>query len=160
MTAVFKTRPNSITAYIYNTNGKVTPESHCRITTDRNKKRFIITDWQTAAESRHKGFGKRALRSAIKQAIRTKGHPDSIGYVWNGQNSYVFDWLEKNFDARCTCPIAVLKNNADDDPESHIYELDVAKVLDYFNLKNTRQTAGGPRRFVIQMTVPEKEDNS
>lgn len=40
-----------------------------------------------------------------------------------------YDWLVKNFDAVCECPIAVQKTQPGDDWDSHIYELDCNKVL-------------------------------
>ena len=57
------------------------------------------------------------------------GIPAHIEYIWNGQNQYVYDWLKKNFDAVCKCPIAAQKTQPGDDWDSHIYELDCNKVL-------------------------------
>jgi hypothetical protein len=57
--------------------------------------------------------------------------PNHIEYIWNGQNQYVYDWLVKNFDAVCECPIAVQKTQPGDDWDSHIYELDCNKVLSF-----------------------------
>lgn len=57
---------------------------------------------------------------------------------WNGLNQYVYDWLEKNFDAVCNCPLAVQKTQSDDDWSSHIYTLDKDKVLEFAGIEKEK----------------------
>ena len=74
------------------------------------------------------------LNKILQYLYRAYGKPSNIEYIWNGTNEYVFDWLVTHFNAVCKCPIAVQKTQADDDWSSHIYELNVNKVLKYFKL--------------------------
>ena len=64
------------------------------------------------------------------------GAPDTVEYIWNGANQYVFDWLEENFGALSKCPIAVQKYASDDDWKSHIYILNREKFLKYFGVES------------------------
>lgn len=93
-----------------------------------------ITGWYVDEWARRQGIGRWALASAMKEAVSRHGLPHAIRYIWNGENGYVLDWLERHFDAVCACPLAVRKTCPDDDRESHIYELDRDKVLGYFGI--------------------------
>ena len=78
------------------------------------------------------GFGKVTMKTLIDRLIYMYGEPSIIEYIWNGANEYVLDWITKEFNAVCQCPIAVQKTQTDDDWSSHMYTLDKDKVLKYF----------------------------
>lgn len=106
----------------------------CKCRVNYNNGKWSISSWFTDKEYQHKGLGKKALEVALQTIYKVTGKPDSIEYIWNGTNSYVGDWITKHFDAKCKCPLVVLKETFNDDWESHIYELNVDKVLKYFNI--------------------------
>lgn len=93
-----------------------------------------ITSWHTKESFRNKGFGRRTMKLVLSMCRSRYGKPSVIRYTWNGVNAYVLEWMERHFNAVCTCPVAVQKNQAGDDWESHIYELDKDKVFGYFEL--------------------------
>ena len=64
--------------------------------------------------------------------------PDKIEYIWNGANQYVYDWMTHHFDPISKCPIAVQKYASEDDWDSHVYILNVEKVLKYFEIKQKK----------------------
>lgn len=107
----------------------------CKINISNNYKKWTISEWFTTTNFQHMGFGKVALKNALIELLNQYGEPNEIEYIWNGVNQYVYDWLVENFDAKCECPIAVLKKQADDDYLSHMYMLNKNKVLNHFNLK-------------------------
>lgn len=94
---------------------------------------WTIFKWNTQQNYQNYGYGKFAMKELLKYCIASYGKPSAMKYIWNGQNEYVGEWLKRNFDAECSCPLSVLKNN-DDDWESHIYKLDINKVLGYFKM--------------------------
>lgn len=96
----------------------------CEVSVDEGARLWNISSWFTKPGYMDKGFGRETLKQALAYCIKAYGVPASIRYTWNGMNSYVLAWLERHFDAACICPIAVQKNQADDDWDSHIYELD------------------------------------
>lgn len=104
----------------------------CEISISRDA--WNITAWYTKEGFKNKGLGKQTMQVALRYCRETYGEPQAMQYTWNGVNHYVLEWLEKNFDAVCTCPIAVQKNQSGDDWDSHIYGLDKEKVLQYFGL--------------------------
>lgn len=106
----------------------------CECRTSYSNDTFTISSWFVEKNNQHKGYGRRTLNATLKAMLDKYGIPTSIKYIWNHQNDYVFNWLVKNFDAKCTCPIAILKNETSDIPEAHIYELNKDKVFTYFDL--------------------------
>ena len=70
---------------------------------------------------------KQVLKEAVRVLYDADGMPDQIRYNWDGDNSYVFDWLSRNFSAEC---IDEFKRK-DDTFTSHIYKLDRDKFLRY-----------------------------
>lgn len=106
--------------------------SLCGLTKDKDE--WTIFKWSTQDKFQHAGYGRFAMQELLKYCVNIYGMPKSIKYIWNGQNNYVGEWLVKHFDAICCCPLSILKNNCDDDWESHIYMLDKEKVLEYFDI--------------------------
>lgn len=94
-----------------------------------------IDCWYTDKKYQGQGYGGKALHKLLHYIVNEIGVPAKVQYTWNGANEYVYDWMCKHFDARCTCPLAVQKECADDDWESHIYVLDRDKFIDYFHLR-------------------------
>lgn len=95
---------------------------------------WMISEWFVNHDYQRQGIGKDLFLYAMKYLNLHYPIPDKIEYVWNGANQYVYDWLQKNFAPVSQCPIAIQKSNTDDDWLSHIYELDVDSVFDYFDL--------------------------
>lgn len=112
----------------------------CEVSVDMVEGILNISSWFTDPEYMNRGYGRQTLKKALEYCQHEYGLPGTITYTWNGKNIYVLDWMVKHFGAVCTCPIAVQKTQPDDDWDSHIYELDRAKVLEYFGL----QDADGP----------------
>ena len=108
--------------------------SYCKVNNNNTIHIWTIVLWFTNEGLRGQGVGKKTLAHAISNLYEKTGKPNEIKYIWNGTNSYVLEWLERNFDAECSCPIAIQKKQADDDWESHIYDLDVEKTLAYFEI--------------------------
>lgn len=106
--------------------------SSCRI--NITEKTWTISSWYTAKDQKHNGYGKYVLQTAIQNAYSKTGCPDKVEYIWNGANQYVYDWMSKHFEPVSRCPLAVQKYTSSDDWESHIYILNVEKVLDYFGI--------------------------
>ena len=96
-----------------------------------NGKSWEVSAWYTDAEYQNKGYGSIALKQAMVYAHACTEDPEQVEYTWNGVNQYVMDWLERKFNAKCTCPIAVLKYSVEYTKEAHKYELDVKSVLDW-----------------------------
>ena len=95
---------------------------------------WTISSWYTLKGYENRGFGKKTLRYLLHYLYSKLGAPNKIQYIWNGLNSYVFDWLDNNFGAISKCPIAIQKTQSDDDWDSHIYYLNTNKVLKYFEI--------------------------
>ena len=106
--------------------------SLCGITRDKDE--WTIFKWNTQERFQHAGYGRFAMQELLKYCTKTYGEACKIKYIWNGQNKYVGEWLVKNFDAICCCPLSVIKNSCDDDWESHIYILNKKKVYEYFEI--------------------------
>lgn len=124
------------TTVAYNTvSGKRICE--CKISINYNTGALTITSWFTAEDECNKGYGKKTLKIALQRALDWYGEPDIIEYVWNGLNSYVLHWLERNFGAISRCPVATQKYRSDDDWESHIYTLNKKKFLQYFGFASS-----------------------
>lgn len=104
--------------------------SKCKINTDIHK--WTISEFFTEKQFMHMGFGKVTMKTLIDRLIYMYGEPSIIEYIWNGANEYVLDWITKEFNAVCQCPITVQKTQTDDDWSSHMYTLDKDKVLKYF----------------------------
>lgn len=111
---------------------KGTLASHCTITRDSDK--WNISSWYTTSSFKNKGYGKTAMIELFTYCTDKYGKPAEIKYTWNGQNSYVYDWMVKHFDAVCCCSLAVQKYSYDDDWESHLYDLNVDKFLNYLEI--------------------------
>lgn len=106
----------------------------CSCKVNSNISMWTIVSWFTNEEFQGNGIGKKTLAQTLYCLYKNTGAPKEIKYIWNGMNSYVLEWMERHFDAKSLCPIAVQKKQADDDWESHIYDLDVAKTLAYFEI--------------------------
>ena len=88
---------------------------------------WSIASWYTNKDYLNQGYGKQVLKEAVRVLYDADGMPDQIRYNWDGDNSYVFDWLSRNFSAEC---IDEFKRK-DDTFISHIYKLDRDKFLRY-----------------------------
>lgn len=107
----------------------------CEVYTDNARKAWTISSWFTQKGYEKRGIGYNTLRTSLYYFFRLYGCPEKIEYIWNGENEYVLDWMTRHFNAACKCPIAIQKTQMDDDWLSHIYELDVIKVMEYFHIK-------------------------
>ena len=96
---------------------------------------WTISSWYTTKNHKHQGIGKKTLQAALQKVYDMTSKPDKIEYIWNGANQYVYDWMTHHFDPIYKCPIAVQKYASEDDWDSHIYILNVEKVLQYFEIK-------------------------
>lgn len=104
----------------------------CQINVDGST--WTISSWYTNKDYQHKGIGTKTLKQLLQHLYSNFGCPMRIEYIWNGANEYVYEWLEVNFGALSKCPLAVQKTQTDDDWDSHIYYLNVEKVIKYFEL--------------------------
>lgn len=105
----------------------------CQLSVDKDNI-WTISSWYTNKNYKHQGIGKLTMNFLLTYVYEIYSHPTKIQYIWNGANSYVMDWLNKNFDAECQCSIAVQKISDSDDWSSHIYDLNVDKMFSYFNI--------------------------
>jgi predicted GNAT family acetyltransferase len=106
----------------------------CQVYTDDSHKTWTISSWFTKDGYNGHGIGRSTLYEIFKYLHKKYGKPSKVEYIWNGTNEYIFNWLVEHFDAVCRCPIAVQKTQSDDDWESHIYDLNTDKVLEYFGI--------------------------
>jgi len=106
----------------------------CECEISIEKEEWTIRSWYTKEGYGNSGYGSKCLKALANEIFTRIGTPCEIFYIWNGANNYVFEWMEKHFGAVSMCPIAVQKNCADDDWESHIYRLDRDKFLIYCGL--------------------------
>lgn len=134
--------PENEERFVYCINGKRAKEelflgdiSVCRCCINVENGIWSISSWYTQDGYGHKGYGKRVMKRLVKTLFAYYGEPEEIEYIWNGTNSYVFDWLNNNFGAVSRCPIAVQKYSNDDDWSSHMYKLNKEKFLTYFDVK-------------------------
>lgn len=104
----------------------------CKVCVGETGKQWTISSWFVKEEYQRIGIGKNALQYVLNYLYRQFGLPKQICYIWNGANQFVYNWMEKHFEPKCCCPLAVQKTQSEDDWLSHIYELDVKKVLQYF----------------------------
>lgn len=113
--------------------------SKCTLSINVNESDWEVTwevsYWKTCDGYKHLGYGRASMGNALQKAVEIYGVPEHIHYIWNGANGYVLEWMEKHFDAKCSCPLAVQKTQAEDDRESHIYILNREKVFEYFSIK-------------------------
>ena len=123
--------PGDVYKCTYTKNNKAACK--CTITLD-DKENWQVTGWYTDDEFKNQGLGKATMHHLLHYLYFRYGKPQNILYIWNGLNRYVYDWIKANFDAYCRCPIAVQKYQAEDDWESHMYILDVDKMLTYFEV--------------------------
>lgn len=100
-----------------------------------NNTKWTISAWYVTDEYQNQGIGKVVLAKALKKLYAEFGRPAVIQYNWNGTNMYVRDWLFKHFEPTVQCPLWVLKNQVEDDWASHIFELNIDKVFEYFNIQ-------------------------
>ena len=105
----------------------------CRVNFTRGT--WTISSWYTSKNYKRQGIGKKTLQTALEKVYDITSKPDKIEYIWNGANQYVYDWMIHHFDPISKCPIAVQKYASEDDWESHVYILNVEKVLKYFEIK-------------------------
>lgn len=96
---------------------------------------WTISSWYTSKNYKHQGIGKKTLQTVLAKVYSMTSKPDKIEYIWNGANQYVYDWMIHHFDPINKCPIAVQKYESEDDWDSHVYILNVEKVLQYFEIK-------------------------
>lgn len=106
----------------------------CKCQINANVNTWTISAWYTDKNYLNQGIGTKTLTYLLKFLYDKLGMPKNIEYIWNGANEYVYEWIEKNFDAVSNCPIAVQKTQCEDDWNSHIYNLNVEKVIKYFKL--------------------------
>lgn len=95
---------------------------------------WTISSWYTNKDYLKQGIGTKTLKYLVNFLFKEFNKPNAIEYIWNGTNLYVFEWIENKFDATSKCPIAVQKTQCEDDWDSHIYSLNVDKVIEYFAL--------------------------
>lgn len=104
----------------------------CKCQINVCKETWTISSWYTNKEYLNKGFGTKTLKYLLRYLYKMFGKPDCVEYIWNGANYYVYQWMESHFGAISKCPLAVQKVQCDDDWDSHIYYLNVDKVINYF----------------------------
>ena len=104
----------------------------CKCQINVCNKTWTISSWYTNKDYLNKGFGTKTLKHLLRFLYEQFGKPESVEYIWNGANYYVYQWMELNFGAISKCPLAVQKVQSDDDWDSHIYYLNVNKVIKYF----------------------------
>lgn len=92
---------------------------------------WVISEWFVDHNYMHRGYGKRVLRDLAHNIYYRYGRPRKIKYIWNGANEYVYDWMVRNFNAKCTCPMWELKTLEEDLWLAHEYELDIDKFVEY-----------------------------
>lgn len=103
--------------------------SHVKI--NYSGRNWEITSWFTDKGYQNKGIGTTLLKTAMSSLVQVHGEPERVTYNWNGTNDYVFSWLKRKFNAKCNCPLAVLKYFNGDLWDAHIYTLDTKMVLEF-----------------------------
>lgn len=106
--------------------------SKCVMSADKSNWR--ISAWYTKEECFGQGLGKKCMKELVHHIYSILGRPECIEYIWNGQNDYVYEWMERHFSPVSKCPIIVQKYQAEDDWDSHVYKLDVNAFLKYFEV--------------------------
>lgn len=102
----------------------------CKVNVNKTDNSWSISGWYTDDGYMNRGYGKLTLGNTLKELYKDNGRPDRIEYIWNGSNDYVYDWMKNHFDAKQKSPAV----GPEDDWDSHIYYLDVDKVLNYFEV--------------------------
>lgn len=113
------------------TDGRGNRVTRCKLTLDADAKTWTVSAWYTEKDRMGQGHGTNVLKTALRHCLRRYGRPKAIRYIWNGEHGYVLAWLKRNFDAKCDCPLAVQKNQPDDDWSSHEYSLNVEKTMSF-----------------------------
>lgn len=106
--------------------------SRCNILV--NQGTWKISSWYTNEGYKGQGLGKKCMRELIQYIYLKMGKPEYVEYIWNGQNEYVYQWMERHFNPISKCPIAVQKYDMSDSWDSHIYKLNVDSFLNYFKV--------------------------
>lgn len=100
--------------------------SHVKV--NYSGKEWEISSWFTDEGYQNKGIGTTLLKTAMTSLVQINGDPEKVTYTWNGTNSYVLVWLKSKFNAKCNCPLSVLKYFNGDLWDAHIYTLDTERV--------------------------------
>ena len=83
------------------------PLAKCKISNDMITHTWTISEWYVNQDYQNQGFGNQILKATLKDLYAIHKRPDRIRYIWNGQNEYVHNWLQKKFSPISECPIAV-----------------------------------------------------
>ena len=106
----------------------------CTISVDTNNK-WTISQWYANKNYQHQGYGRLTMKYLVTELFKKYGLPNQLVYIWNNANTYVYDWIYKNFDARLSdSAIKILKYSDEDIKEGHEYYLDITKFLKYFEV--------------------------
>lgn len=79
----------------------------------------------------NEGLGKLCLKYLAEELQEQYGKPVAISYIWNGQNDFVGRLVTDKWGGVCNTPAAVLKNDCADSWDSHIYDLDRDRFMDW-----------------------------
>lgn len=93
-----------------------------------------IRSWFTQDGYKNHGYGRETMRRLLLHVKYLLSRIDIATYTWNGTNEYVLNFIQNRLGAVCICPIAIQKKCPDDDWSSHIYNLDINKVVEYFRI--------------------------
>lgn len=115
------------------------PIAKCKISNDMATHTWTISEWYVNQNYQNQGLGNQILKSTLEALYAIHNRPDRIRYIWNGQNEYVHNWLQKKFSPLSECPIAVQKYSFEDDWSSHMYHLDVKAVLEYAEISELEE---------------------
>lgn len=97
--------------------------------------KWSIVEWFVDGFYKHQGIGKHLMKLLMEDLIKDTGKPKEITYTWNGENEYVRDWLERNFDAECEEDVNASKYKAEYSKDAHLFKLNVDMVFEYFGLQ-------------------------
>ena len=78
--------------------------STCTLSISVNERKWEVSYRNTCDGYKHLGYGKSSMGRVLEKAMEIYGMPEHIHYIWNGANEYVLEWMEKYFDAKCSCP--------------------------------------------------------
>lgn len=107
----------------------------CTISVNKTNNSWTISQWYANKNYQHQGYGRLTMRFLITELYKLSGKPNKIIYIWNNVNEYVYDWINKNFDAKLSeDAIKILKVTDEDVKEGHEYYLNVDKFLKYFEV--------------------------
>ncbi len=106
----------------------------CTISVDTNNK-WTISQWYANKNYQHQGYGRLTMKYLVTELFKKYGLPTQLVYIWNNANTYVYDWIHNNFNAKLSDQaIKVLKYSDEDIKEGHEYYLDINKFLKYFEV--------------------------